>query len=44
MGLIANQMVVEMLYKVSQVIQNKKEQKKNSGKTANAEKKHDKEQ
>lgn len=44
MGLIANQMVIEMLYKVSQAIQNKKEQKKNSSKTVEAEKKHDKEQ
>lgn len=44
MGLIANQMVVEMLYKVGQAIQNKKEQKKNSGKTAKVEKKQDKEQ
>lgn len=43
MGLIANQMVIDMLYKVSQAIQNKKEQKKNCGKTAKADKNHDKE-
>lgn len=44
MGLIANQMIIEMLYKVSQNIQNKKERKKNCGKAAKVEKKHDKEQ
>ncbi len=43
MGLIANQMLIEMLSKVSQNIQSKKEQKKNGRQTDRTEKKCGKE-
>lgn len=38
MGLIANQMVIEMYYRMKQSIQSKKEQKKNRSQITKAEK------